>query len=364
MSEVRPTVVFIADISGFTTFINDVDVEHSAHIISELLEIIIEANNLDLEVSEIEGDAVLFYRMGDEPTFEEVTSQTEEMFMRFHEHLNRYERDRICNCGACTTAAKLTLKFVYHFGEVMKRQIKDHEKLLGPDVTLAHRLLKNTINSHEYVLLSSLPQDSTLEEREWIEMQNGTSEYEGIGEVPYNYFSLTPLRKRVHELPPRPEKIPYPKRVSTSITINAPLEDVHIAVIDIEQKPKWAPQLQAIEYDGPALARVGTAHACITPRGKFNVEIASHRRESDVIHYSDKSDAVKWLAPIITAFTITKISDGVTRVDQAAHYRSNLLTRLYLDFPLRIVFKRIGKKGLAGLKSYLESRPEQTASAA
>ncbi len=47
-------LIFIADISGFTRFINEVEINHGSHIISELLEIVLERNELNLDVAEIE----------------------------------------------------------------------------------------------------------------------------------------------------------------------------------------------------------------------------------------------------------------------------------------------------------------------
>ncbi len=50
---VKSSLFFIPDVSGFTTFINQVEIDHCTHIITELLEIILSANILDLKVSEI-----------------------------------------------------------------------------------------------------------------------------------------------------------------------------------------------------------------------------------------------------------------------------------------------------------------------
>ena len=50
-------LIFIPDISGFTHFVNSVELKHSQHIIGELLETIIDANQMGLSVSEVEGDA-------------------------------------------------------------------------------------------------------------------------------------------------------------------------------------------------------------------------------------------------------------------------------------------------------------------
>jgi hypothetical protein len=53
-------LLFIPDISGFSQFVNEVELEHSRFIIQQLLEVLIRANDSGLQISEIEGDAILF----------------------------------------------------------------------------------------------------------------------------------------------------------------------------------------------------------------------------------------------------------------------------------------------------------------
>ncbi len=113
---VQGTLLFIPDISGFTQFVNETEIQHSQHIIEELLEAIIDANEIGLEISEIEGDAILFYRMGPGPTIAELLAQVQRMYVRFHTILRKYDQFRICQCGACCTASKLALKFIMHYG--------------------------------------------------------------------------------------------------------------------------------------------------------------------------------------------------------------------------------------------------------
>ncbi|MBS1564922.1 MAG: DUF2652 domain-containing protein, partial [Bacteroidetes bacterium] len=60
-------LLFIPDISGFTRFVNQTEIGHSRMIIQELLEVLINANQVGLEISEIEGDAILFYKFGEAP---------------------------------------------------------------------------------------------------------------------------------------------------------------------------------------------------------------------------------------------------------------------------------------------------------
>src|SRR4030095_16199512 len=94
-------LLFIPDISGFTRFVNETEIEHSRLIIQELLEILINSNQIGLEISEIEGDAILFYRYGDPPPMEDLYRQVEKMFCAFHRNLISYDHRRYCYCKAC-----------------------------------------------------------------------------------------------------------------------------------------------------------------------------------------------------------------------------------------------------------------------
>ncbi|WP_143533293.1 DUF2652 domain-containing protein [Salegentibacter salinarum] len=53
--------ILIPDISGFTKFVNETEFSAGREITRQLLQGIINNNILNLEISEIEGDAVLFY---------------------------------------------------------------------------------------------------------------------------------------------------------------------------------------------------------------------------------------------------------------------------------------------------------------
>lgn len=147
-------LIFIPDISGFTQFINTVELDHSQHIISELLETLLDANQMELKVSEVEGDAILFYKLGETPDLEVTYRQVEKMFLAFHKHLKWYESQRTCHCNACINAINLSLKVISHYGEFTEYKIKDYLKLIGKDIIVAHQLLKNDIPEHEYWLIT------------------------------------------------------------------------------------------------------------------------------------------------------------------------------------------------------------------
>ena len=131
-------LLFIPDISGFTRFVNETEIEHSRLIIEELLEILISANQIGLEVSEIEGDAILFYKFGESPDLEALYRQVEKMFCEFHKSIVAYDHRRFCQCKACISAIDLSLKVITHYGEFTGYNVRNFKKLIGKDIIVAH----------------------------------------------------------------------------------------------------------------------------------------------------------------------------------------------------------------------------------
>ena len=116
-------------------------------------------------------------------------------------HVERqYVATNLCPCDGCTQANNLKLKFVAHVGEVATQTIRDRRKLVGIDVILVHRLLKNPVEVPEYVLLSEelyrtagtdLPAPA----------HEVSQEVEGIGPVRAYYVDVEDLTDSAPPLP-------------------------------------------------------------------------------------------------------------------------------------------------------------------
>ena len=79
----QKAILFIPDISGFTEFVHHTDINHSRHIISELLELLIDSNNMGLELAEIEGDALFLYKIEDKAVTEFSVCKHEDLCKSF-----------------------------------------------------------------------------------------------------------------------------------------------------------------------------------------------------------------------------------------------------------------------------------------
>ena len=190
-------LIYIPDISGFTKFITETDLEHSQIIITKLLELIINQNHLDLNISEIEGDAVLFYKKGQRPDINSILEQSKKMFLDFHQYLRGMVGQKKCNCNSCISAPGLSLKFIAHYGALNEVKIHNFNKILGSDVILAHKLLKNTIPYAEYLLMTNKyvndEERKSIKTETWMDFQKIVDEYDNFGKVESTYIPLTPL---------------------------------------------------------------------------------------------------------------------------------------------------------------------------
>lgn len=270
---VQPALLFMPDISGFTEFVNSTEISHAQSIIQEVLEIIIESNQINLEIGEIEGDAIFFYRIGPPPTLDQLLKQVQNMFTKFHRHLQMYDKQRICSCIACSSAAQLKLKIVAHFGEVAGYSVKSHRKLFGRDVIVLHRLLKNNLNKKEYALLTDALMEgagATDQFPEWFLPEQAKEQYD-VGEISFSVTDLSKLKERLPELPLEGfNSFSKAKIVFTREgIIHAPVQTVFGAIFDLTQRAKWMQGVQKVEMVTKDLInRVGTAHRCIV--GKKN----------------------------------------------------------------------------------------------
>ncbi|MEQ9415551.1 MAG: DUF2652 domain-containing protein [Cyclobacteriaceae bacterium] len=305
--------LFIPDITGFTKFVNSTEIEHGQHIISELLEGIIESNQLDLVVSEVEGDAVLFYKHNTIPTFEELVSQSEKIFITFHEQLKQLEAHRICQCGACSSAINLSIKIAAHSGAIGFTKVLNHEKPYGADVVKIHTLLKNNVNEKEYVLLSDSLSETYKKELEQVSIAwvkpNSTPSSEG--ESQHHYFSLFPLFEHVREpvRPKPPERLPDP--YVTSIYIERPKEHVFEVLINLDVRKLWNEEAKEVIYDEHKVNRVGASHQCVlNDNSVINFESFTDEIGEGKLIYGEKILGIKMAREVAVFFIVENESNG------------------------------------------------------
>jgi hypothetical protein len=149
----------LADISGYTSFVAQTEIEHADIALSYLLETIVEKLDDLLTISKLEGDAVFAY--AEESRLQEakpLLALIDQTYLAFRERALALFQGSSCPCRACRALPTLDLKFLVHHGNFIIQQVAGIKDLLGTDVNLVHRLAKNHISESTgwkgYVLLT------------------------------------------------------------------------------------------------------------------------------------------------------------------------------------------------------------------
>lgn len=149
----------IADISGYTSYVAGTELEHSHEILSDLLETICMKIESLLTIHKLEGDAVFAYIPEEKISRgETILELMESTYATFRDKQVSMKRATTCTCNACRAIPTLDLKFIAHHGDYILQQVREIRELVGSDVNLVHRLLKNRVTEatgwRAYMLLT------------------------------------------------------------------------------------------------------------------------------------------------------------------------------------------------------------------
>jgi hypothetical protein len=319
-------LLFIPDISGFTRFVNETEIEHSRLIIQELLEILINANQIGLEVSEIEGDAILFYKFGEAPELKELYNQVEKMFCAFHRNLIAYENRRFCQCTACLSAVHLTLKVITHYGEFTDYHVKSFRKLIGKDIIVAHQLLKNDIDQHEYWLVTKnlLPDNPPNDLAEWMQWNTSAKKTES-GEIGFHYTQLGQLKNELApEISPELDLSNKLKIISVSREYETDIITLFHATGDFNYRSRWQTGVKRVEEVNHFLPRVGMRCRCVLDDGQVILYSSSYSYRPDRIEFSETNESNN----NVTYITLEKIEPKKTRITLDYYLEGNVAKQL------------------------------------
>ena len=149
--------LLLADISGYTGFMTGVEQSHGVDfsegipaayaVLGDLLGAVSDGVVPDFEVVKLEGDAVFAAAPAArlDGQGDRVLDKLRAMYGAFIDGRTRAIPARDHLCSACPTVVNLDLKIILHRGQVVRQAVGSGSDLLGPAVTVAHRLLKNTV---------------------------------------------------------------------------------------------------------------------------------------------------------------------------------------------------------------------------
>ncbi|MEJ2487832.1 MAG: DUF2652 domain-containing protein [Anaerolineales bacterium] len=193
-SKTQEGFLLFTDITGYEKFLTDVEIQHGAGIIQELLELIINHNVPPLEHAVVNGDGVLMdlsTELVERP--EVILELIESTYLSFKDRVASIDRNNTCGCRACSSAPNLDLKFFVHYGQYLPQHARNgHFDLAGMDaLLLKERKLKDqVVNINEpYILFTNASLDKL-----GLDLPDtvlNTAGYEHHGEVPTTRLNLS-----------------------------------------------------------------------------------------------------------------------------------------------------------------------------
>ena len=190
--------LLIADITGYTRFLKDSELEHARGILEQLFSALLAKLRSPFALSNIQGDAILAHaRAGHVSDGRHVVDTVESLYCAFADALEYMLHNTTCTCAACSNIAKLDLKLLVHHGTYVEQSIGGRQELGGPDVIVVHRLLKNSISSitgiRAYAAFTEAAAGATGLTEYFEHAARHRENDETFGEIPLRVLDMRPV---------------------------------------------------------------------------------------------------------------------------------------------------------------------------
>jgi hypothetical protein len=136
----------IADITGYTLFLTGSELDHAQDILKSLFDTLLDNIRPPLLISNFQGDAILTYAPAEGFLLgQTLIDAVENLYCAFAHRLELMQHNTTCTCRACANMGGLDLKIFVHYGEYALQDLRGKTELSGPDVIIAHRMMKNEV---------------------------------------------------------------------------------------------------------------------------------------------------------------------------------------------------------------------------
>ncbi|MGH2784181.1 MAG: DUF2652 domain-containing protein [Actinomycetota bacterium] len=181
--------LILADISGYTRYLTGVELDHSTDILADLINAIVEQMKGHFTLAKLEGDAIFAYALDQkDPEASALVTTVESCYFAFAQRRATIDRATSCTCDACSRIPTLDLKFVVHHGRFAIHEVAGSRELVGPDVIVVHRLLKNEIVERTgvdaYAFFSGDCTEHYGLDAKALTLRPHTETYDDVGEIP------------------------------------------------------------------------------------------------------------------------------------------------------------------------------------
>ncbi len=308
--EVKNGYLLITDITGYTEFLVESELQHAKEILDTLLITGINAIRAPIRVLNTRGDAILAFVAADEflqP--QSIFESIESIYFDYRRQLQFMILNTTCTCRACANMGGLDLKLFLHYGEYIEQQLGEAVELQGADVILANRLMKNSVKEvtglHGYALITDAAVQAMGAEDLVTDMIRHTESYDHFGEVTMRIWDL-PAAWEVERERSRTPVSEESAWIIESVETEAPPWIAWDVATDPRQKRIYYDMLSVNRTDElGGRAGVGSQYHCIHEMGEVTFTITEWEPPSYFI-----SDELAFGIPVQFTMQFLPSADG------------------------------------------------------
>ena len=275
----------IADIAGYTGYLAGVELDHAQDILADLISTVVDSLRPTFRLAKLEGDAAFAYAITEKVDPSLVQDTVEGTYFAFRRRLRDIGQASRCECNACIRIPTLDLKVVVHQGTIVRQRVAGREELVGADVIVVHRLLKNGIEAalgvHAYAGYTQACIDAMAADPVRMGLAEHVETTDVAGEITIWVRDLEAAWRAEQERA-RVEITKADAAFVLAVDIAAPPALVWEYVTSPVRRPQWGIGIDAIDEATPTGRRgTGTVNHCIHGRDAIVEEILDWRP----IHY-------------------------------------------------------------------------------
>src|SRR5262245_55409364 len=107
----EPACLLIADITGYTSYLAGVELDHAQDILADLMGTIVNALRPGFRLAKLEGDAAFTFAVTDRLDGSLLLDTIERCYFGFRRRRRDVRQATSCECRACVRIPELNLKF-------------------------------------------------------------------------------------------------------------------------------------------------------------------------------------------------------------------------------------------------------------
>ena len=225
----------------------------------------------NFRLAKLEGDAAFTYAIADRIDGSMLLDTIERCYFGFRRRRRDVRQATSCECNACARIPDLDLKFVVHHGNAIVQKVAGRQELLGSDVILVHRLLKNEVVTElgmdAYALLTQSCIDASDIDPAALGMRAHRETYDRIGEVHLWAHDLE-RRWQEEEARGRVRVGPEDAILTVSVPTGVPPQVAWEFLTTPGQRMTWQPWVTEVRIEGATGGRRGPGAANHCRHGK------------------------------------------------------------------------------------------------